>query len=234
MGHAWATRQLGGIVDRIVLWPLGGFCVFGPSRGSTVSEDLWVTAVGPLTHIFQAAIWTGIYAAVEKGDFSGFTQDISLSVLRRGGATAFVGGLCVQAIVFNCAIVVANIAIPAYPFDGGRALVALLVMGEFKVTTAARITSVMGVLVGLMMLFVGVFLYAAKTSAGGLFLAFIAAFVINSALQMWKAARVGRLYEYPLFRLECYRSMRRRTGTSSPQASPAATRNQVPINSHIV
>jgi Zn-dependent protease len=195
-----------------------------------------VTMAGPLTHILQGGIWAGMYAAVKKGDFSSFSNDISLEELREGGAVAFISNLCVQAIVFNGALIIANLAIPSYPLDGGRALVAFLVMGEFKVATAARITSMLGVVVGLIMLFVGAYLYAAETSASGLFLAVVASFVISSGLRMWKAVTLGRLYEHPLFRLECYRNLRRRppsNSNSSPQQSTSG-RIQVPIASHII
>src|SRR5437588_12193866 len=48
-GHALACRQVGGIADRIMLWPLGGVAYVDPPPrpGAT----LWSIAAGPLVNV---------------------------------------------------------------------------------------------------------------------------------------------------------------------------------------
>ncbi|KAI2492683.1 Peptidase family M50 [Fragilaria crotonensis] len=156
LGHAVAARNLGGFVDRIVLWPLGGFTVFGSSDGAVV-DDLWIAISGPLTHVLQGAFWLGIYALINRGDLSSFSTAIQRQELRNGGVGEFTSILSEQALLFNVIIFIFNVCVPAYPLDGGRALAALLVMGGHKLGTTARITSALGTFVGIVMLFVGVY-----------------------------------------------------------------------------
>jgi Zn-dependent protease len=48
-GHALACRQVGGIANQIVLWPLGGVAYVNPPQrpGAT----LWSIAAGPLVNV---------------------------------------------------------------------------------------------------------------------------------------------------------------------------------------
>src|SRR4030095_7632000 len=57
-GHALACRQVGGIADRIVLWPLGGVAYVNPPPrpGAT----LWSIAAGPLVNVVLLPILSGL------------------------------------------------------------------------------------------------------------------------------------------------------------------------------
>jgi Zn-dependent protease len=220
----------------MVLWPLGGFTVFGSSDGAVV-DDLWIAISGPLTHVVQGAFWLGLYALINQGDLSSFSTLIQRQDLRNCGVGEFTSILSEQALLMNVIIFIFNVCIPAYPFDGGRALAALLVMGGLKLGTAARITSALGTFVGIVMLFVGVYLYVTLTSAGSLFLILVAGFIISSGSRMWKAAVSNRLHDHPLFQLECYRNRSgRRAHTSTNVATAPPRSSEVPkvINSHII
>src|SRR5205823_4575722 len=48
-GHALACRQVGGIANRIVLWPLGGIAFVDPPRRP--GAYLWSIAAGPLVNV---------------------------------------------------------------------------------------------------------------------------------------------------------------------------------------
>src|SRR5438477_9305595 len=48
-GHALACRQVGGIADRIVLWPLGGIAFVNPPPRA--GAYLWSIAAGPLVNV---------------------------------------------------------------------------------------------------------------------------------------------------------------------------------------
>ena len=198
------TCKFGGSVTGLVLWPLGGFCLIGPNTGGPL-EDLWIAVAGPLTHILQGCFWLILFAIVERGDFSSFSEAISLESLREGGAGEFMSILSVQATVINAALFIFNLAIPAYPLDGGRCLAALLVMAGFKAETTGKITALTAMVIGFIMLFVGVFVYIGEGSGGGLFLAIIATFVISSGTKLLKMVNAGDVHDHPLFERECYR-----------------------------
>src|ERR1700731_2504543 len=57
-GHALACRQVGGVANRIVLWPLGGVAYVNPPPrpGAT----LWSIAAGPLVNVAFLAILSPI------------------------------------------------------------------------------------------------------------------------------------------------------------------------------
>lgn len=54
-GHALMTKRLGGSVGGIVLWPLGGFALCGPTE--SLGGDLKVSLAGPMTHVPMGLIW---------------------------------------------------------------------------------------------------------------------------------------------------------------------------------
>lgn len=215
---------------------MGGFTVFG-STDAVVVDDLWIAIGGPLTHVLQGAFWIGIYALCNGGDLSGFSTSIQRQELRKGQIVEFISVLSMQAVLMNIAIFVVNVAIPAYPLHGGRALVALLVMGGYKQGTAARITSATGSLVGLILLFIGVYWYVIRTSAASLVLILLAWFVTNSGLRMWKAAASNRLQDHPLFQLGCYRNHRSgrvQSATNVVTSTPRSSEVPVVINTRII
>ena len=54
-GHILTTKRLGGSVGGVVLWPLGGFALCGPTE--SLGGDLNVALAGPITHIPMGLIW---------------------------------------------------------------------------------------------------------------------------------------------------------------------------------
>src|SRR5881409_2805059 len=48
-GHALACRQVGGVANRIVLWPLGGIAFVNPPRRP--GAYLWSISAGPLVNV---------------------------------------------------------------------------------------------------------------------------------------------------------------------------------------
>jgi Zn-dependent protease len=224
---------MGGVVDRIVLWPLGGFTVFGIPNGA-VFDELGISFSGPITHIFQGGLWAGIYSVIHNGDFSNFSAVILLEQFRYIDAVRFISILSSQAFFINLGIFFFNLFIPAYPLDGGRVLAALLVMGKFKLDTAARITAATGILIGLVLLFIGIFLYVIYTSAGALFVAVIAGFVISSGTRLWQAAASRRLHEHPLFHLDCYRNLSNNSRRSLTNSTNASRGLPISNSAHVV
>ena len=54
-GHAFACRQVGGIADQIVLWPLGGVAYVNPPPRA--GAMLWSIAAGPLVNVVLVPVF---------------------------------------------------------------------------------------------------------------------------------------------------------------------------------
>jgi Zn-dependent protease len=135
-GHALACRQVGGIANRIVLWPLGGVAYVDPPPrpGAT----LWSIAAGPLVNVVLLPI---SYILLKSGQSSGWAHAMpDLYVL-------------VRAIFFiNIGLLIFNL-MPIYPLDGGQIFRSLLwfVLGRARSLMVATVVGFAGV-VGLIAL----------------------------------------------------------------------------------
>ena len=108
-GHALACRQVGGVANRIVLWPLGGVAYVDPPPrpGAT----LWSIAAGPLVNV---ALLPVLFAVGRTSRSLGWAQTMpNFHTLLR--AIWFID---IWLLVFNI--------LPIYPLDGGQILRALL------------------------------------------------------------------------------------------------------------
>lgn len=105
-GHAFACRQVGGSVDRILLWPLGGMAQVRPPQRP--GAQLWALVAGPLVNLVLAipavVAWFAL-AGLLPGD--GFANAL------------------VTFAVLNVALFVFNM-LPIYPLDGGQVLRSVL------------------------------------------------------------------------------------------------------------
>jgi Zn-dependent protease len=129
-GHALACRQVGGMSNRIVLWPLGGVAYVDPPPrpGAT----LWSLAAGPLVNVALLPIlWL-------------------LGVLNQsmGWATTMPNAhALLQAVwIIDLSLLIFNM-LPIYPLDGGQILRSLLwfVVGRARSLMAATIIGFLGV-----------------------------------------------------------------------------------------
>lgn len=111
-GHALMNKRLGGTVDEIVLWPLGGFAICGPVEA--LSGDLKVALAGPATHIPMVLLWWVIYLLTKGGEEGLWPSDtIYLDILST--SAGFFEVLSSQAVYMNIIIFCFNLLIPAYP-----------------------------------------------------------------------------------------------------------------------
>src|SRR5215469_1645108 len=108
-GHALACRQVGGVANRIVLWPLGGVAYVDPPPrpGAT----LWSIAAGPLVNVVLLPV---LFAVVYTSRSLGWPQTMPNfhSLL--------------TAIWFIDRVLLFFNILPIYPLDGGQILRALL------------------------------------------------------------------------------------------------------------
>jgi Zn-dependent protease len=108
-GHALACRQVGGVADHIVLWPLGGVAYVNPPPrpGAT----LWSIVAGPLVNVvLYPVLWTLSVSSVHSG---------------WGGINPNIPQLLYWIWWINRALLFFNI-LPIFPLDGGQILRALL------------------------------------------------------------------------------------------------------------
>jgi Zn-dependent protease len=106
-GHALACKSVGGIAERIVLWPLGGLAfVQPPERPGAL---LWSIAAGPLVNVVLLPLTIG--PAIAAGVF---TAHDSLA-----------SNFLFELALINIILLVFNM-LPIYPLDGGQILRALL------------------------------------------------------------------------------------------------------------
>jgi len=129
-GHALACRQVGGVANRIVLWPLGGVAYVDPPPrpGAT----LWSIAAGPLVNV---ALLPVLYVAVTLARSSGWME--TASDLYR---------LLRAVLYMDAALLIFNI-LPIYPLDGGQILRAMLwfVLGRARSLLVATILGLIGI-----------------------------------------------------------------------------------------
>jgi Zn-dependent protease len=169
-GHALACRQVGGTVDRIMLWPLGGVAYVNPPQrpGAT----LWSLAAGPLVNVALSPI---LGAALLAGRWLGWAQSMP-------DAYHFLW----MVLFIDVGLFVFNI-LPVYPLDGGQILRSLLwfFIGRARSLYVATILGFVGA-AGL----VGLALW--MRSAWSLL---IAAYMLMSCWSGFKSARAMILLE---------------------------------------
>ena len=128
-GHALACRQVGGTVDRIMLWPLGGVAFVNPPPrpGAT----LWSLAAGPLVNVALLPI-LGTVLAMSRS--LGWAHSMP-------NAYRFLW----MVLVINAVLLVFNI-LPIYPLDGGQILRSLLwfVLGRARSLMVATVLGFVG------------------------------------------------------------------------------------------
>src|SRR6266581_7076664 len=128
-GHALACRQVGGIANRIVLWPLGGVAYVDPPPrpGAT----LWSIAAGPLVNVvlFFVLTLTGMLGR-SHGWFAAVPNIHTL----------------LRAIWYiNLGLLTFNL-LPIYPLDGGQIFRSLLwfVLGRARSLMVASVLGLIG------------------------------------------------------------------------------------------
>ncbi|HXP81406.1 MAG TPA: M50 family metallopeptidase [Verrucomicrobiae bacterium] len=129
-GHALACRQVGGVANQIVLWPLGGVAYVNPPQrpGAT----LWSIAAGPLVNVALVPILKILGTLMRS---QGLAQQMPDAFL-----------LLRTVALINLGLLIFNM-LPIYPLDGGQILRSLLwfVMGRARSLMAATVVGFLGV-----------------------------------------------------------------------------------------
>ncbi len=163
-GHALACRQVGGIANRIILWPLGGIAFVNPPRRP--GAYLWSIAAGPLVNVALIPIIGIAFAAAVHQHALGASRD---SLLFWG-----------QLRLINYSLLIFNL-LPIFPLDGGQIVRGLLwyPFGEIR---SLQISSFLGLIGGALLGIAGLLI-------GSMWWAILAFFLLSRAWYGWQAAR---------------------------------------------
>jgi Zn-dependent protease len=166
-GHALACRQVGGIADRIVLWPLGGIAFVNPPRRP--GAYLWSIAAGPLVNVilFPVLVFVSMMAqaSLPGSDVAVFCRHLN-----------FINALLLG---FNL--------LPVFPLDGGQIVRGLLwfPFGEIR---SLQIASVIGLVGGALIGIAGLMAGLGGSSAGWWWVV-LGFFVFSRAWYGWQQAK---------------------------------------------
>jgi Zn-dependent protease len=173
-GHALACRSVGGIADRIVLWPLGGVAYVDPPPRA--GATLWSIVAGPLVNVVLIPIlW--------------LLTSVALSA---GWAETMPNAMRLLANIFfiNKWLLIFNI-LPIFPLDGGQIVRSLLwfIIGRARSLMVATVIGFLGAAAFI------VFAY----EAGSTWLIIMAAFMVwncwagmKHALVLLKMSKIPR------------------------------------------
>src|SRR5438094_10621774 len=126
-GHALACRQVGGVANRIILWPLGGIAFVNPPRRP--GAYLWSIAAGPLVNVLLLPL-LGVMSMLIRASAPGSDMAVFFHHLN----------------VINIVLLIFNL-LPVFPLDGGQIVRGLLwfPFGEIR---SLQISSVIGIVGG--------------------------------------------------------------------------------------
>jgi len=168
-GHCYAAIRVGGSASSVLMWPLGGLAYVDAPR--TPRAEFIVAAGGPAVNVILA-LGSGAALAV-LGQMPG----LRIWPAAGDGALMMFYGINVGLLVFNL--------LPAFPFDGGRMMRALLwarVGFERATLAAVNVGRVAAVLLGIFALYHGEFVLFA-----------LALFALTSCEQERMLLRAGAL-----------------------------------------
>src|SRR5438034_10460820 len=160
-GHALACRQVGGVANQIVLWPLGGIAFVNPPRRA--GAYLWSIAAGPLVNVLLLPLLGGmsmlVRASAPGSDMAVFFHHLNM--------------INIVLLIFNL--------LPVFPLDGGQIVRGLLwfPFGEIR---SLQIASVIGLIGGAILGIVGLM-------AGSVRWAVLAFFLFSCAWYGWQQAK---------------------------------------------
>ena len=162
MGHCFGARKVGGVANRVILYPLGGLAML--RTPATAWAEFISTAAGTAVNFLLCFVGLGLAIA---GGMLGMVDGSSfLDALQSGPVLVRIGLLV---LTINLFLFVFNV-IPAFPMDGGRIFRSML-WPLFGWRTATLIATVLGMGFGGLFAFLGLIVW------GQIFLAFIGAWI---------------------------------------------------------
>lgn len=122
VGHSLAAIRVGGKVDAVVLGPVGG--LISPRVPDEPEIHLVVALAGPLVHLLLAVIAAVVLAVEDNTQLLGLLNPLATprDLIEPGGTAIIAAKITLW---LNWILMLLNL-LPAYPFDGGPVLRAML------------------------------------------------------------------------------------------------------------
>ena len=208
-GHGLMTRKIGGSIDKVLLWPLGGICYsIMPYSGSSrekVLNDFKVVVAGPATHWIQGPFWAALmkasFPSVDVWQF--FNPFISHSFPNNVAKSAVGELVCyilASAISINAALFIFNAFLPMYPLDASKILTSTLQLRfNFSPERTADWLIVISGLSATGFLVHGIITASRQGGAGNSITLLIGAMSLAETFQLKNLRDTGRLASHPLF-----------------------------------
>jgi len=183
LGHCWMAVRHRGHAEKILLWPLGGLSYLEYDRRPEL--QIKVSAIGPIASLLLSAVCFGILRATNIPLEWNLAHPIR-SWYPAGFTLAQI--LVLHAARLNLMLGLFNV-IPAYPLDGGQALLAFLSqkIGRLR---AAQVTSTLSMVLGVALFLLGL-------SGSQIILALVGLNVVLASLQLQHLNRIGELDAHP-------------------------------------
>ncbi|HEX5471847.1 MAG TPA: site-2 protease family protein [Lacipirellulaceae bacterium] len=121
VGHALAANRVGGKVDAIVLGPVGG--LLSPRVPDEPEIHLFVALAGPIVHLLLAVLAAIVLAVAGNTQLLGLLNPFATPLDLVEGSNAIVAAKLT--LWLNWILMLLNL-LPAYPFDGGPVMRAML------------------------------------------------------------------------------------------------------------
>jgi Zn-dependent protease len=174
LGHAFAARREGIVVDRIELFLFGGITHLGRDSNSP-GEEFRIAAAGPLGTLLFALVCAAVDLAIVGPSQLWDAVRLSYSV----HLTPVLLSLS-WLLAMNAAILIFNL-IPAYPLDGGRIARSIVWARTGSKLAGTRAAAILGQWLSVLIGAGGLFLVLRHQTFSGLWLMIIAYMVYSSA-----------------------------------------------------
>lgn len=204
MGHIIATKKLGGEVEEVILWPLGGLSFYGPSNLGYMG-DLKVAVAGPLMQIPLIIVLLTLYETLRDDDMSAIGSIYPVIGDITGDISRIFIAVCMATFWFNVITFLLNVFIPIYPLDGVRLYAAGLKALGASLTKAAKIISYYGMFISICTFVLGAMqMFFSTVYGGGLFEMALGAFGFVNSKDLYDKIKAGRLREDKILGRSCY------------------------------
>jgi Zn-dependent protease len=163
LGHYFTAVHFGGDGRLLVLWPLGGLCPLQPPLDPR--HELAMHVAGPLVNLGLCVV-SGIGVATLAGsEWIGLLHPLAPRDLLGAAQTSVVLQACKLTFWVNWVLVLANL-LPAFPFDGGRALRSALIAmhPDIRARRAAFLVATLAKLAALVLLVVAALWWKDQTN----------------------------------------------------------------------
>jgi len=200
---AVTASQLGATINDIVIWPLGGLTIYGPTDQGAYG-DLKVALSGALAHIPIAGIFAVLYVIFKDDTMPGLNSMTVFMKHLEDDFQSIFATICRMIFGWNIFFFLIHTCVPIHPLGGIRVWAGFLRMNGISLTKTAKITSVAGMVLSIAIFVYGVILLFDRSIQGGVLEVLFGGFGFASSKALYDLVKAGRLTEHSIFGRNCY------------------------------